>query len=240
MVADSALHNCLPIHIFNFLFFQSAMDENQIKEQEKKVEEMRSIVEKQEKRIQSLQSNTFKLANFYFVFQGVILTAISGRMSLACSHLWLPSTLSSLAGMVNLVALFTIGLKYTRTLSQQHENQLEYQAVVQHLHHLKTFRGQSQSPVPSNSENPPSVPSNSESQLTSTNSVEQNKDHFTEAKHYLVFVICFILFVAFLCVTMISCWKILCGGDECENLPDNEKCINLCDGAKCIRVCREY
>ncbi|KAL6345026.1 hypothetical protein AAG906_007757 [Vitis piasezkii] len=185
------------------------MDENQIKEQEKKVEEMRSIVEKQEKRIQSLQSNTFKLANFYFVFQGVILTAISG-------------------------------LKYTRTLSQQHENQLEYQDAFQQLHNLRTSHVQSQTPVPSNSENPPSVPSNSESQLTSTNSVEQNKDHFTEAKHYLVFVICFILFVAFLCVTMISCWKILCGGDECENLPDDEKCINLCDGAKCIRVCREY
>ncbi|KAJ9702482.1 hypothetical protein PVL29_004295 [Vitis rotundifolia] len=216
------------------------MDKNQIIEQERKVEEMRSIVEKQEKRIQSLRSNTFKLANCYFVFQGVILTAISGRTSLTCSHLWLPFTLSSLAGMVNLVALFTMGLKYTRTLSQQHENQLEYQAVLQNLHHLKTFHGQRQSPVPSKSENPPSVPSNSESRLPSTNSVEQNKDHFTKAKHCVVFVICITLFVAFLCVTMISCWKILCGGDKCENLPDNEKCINLCDGAKCIRVCREY
>ncbi|KAL6313084.1 hypothetical protein AAG906_006661 [Vitis piasezkii] len=192
---------------------------DQIKEQEKKVEEMRSIVEKQEKRIQSLQSNTFKLANFYFVFQGVILTAISGRMSLACSHLWLPSTLSSLAGMVNLVALFTIGLKYKRTLSQQHGNQSEYQGAVQELHRLKTSHGQSQTPVPSNSENPPSVPSNSESQLTSTNSVEQNKDHFTETKHHLL-------------LEDSVRWR------RVRKSPDNEKCINLCDGAKCIRVCR--
>ena len=228
MVADSAIyimHNCLPIHIFNyFLFLQSAMDENQIKE---KVEEMRGIVEKQEERIQNLQSEAFELANFYFLFQGVILTAVS-RASIShpitCSVRWLFFILSLLAATVNLLALFTIGHKYIKTLSQQHENKLDHHEVVQRLHQLRRDQGQSQSPHASNSESP----------------VLNSKDFFKEAKHYLAFVICILLFLGFAGVTIVGCLKIPCSKNGCRRLPDNENCINLCDGPKCIKVCSEY
>ena len=77
--------------------------------------------------------------------------------------------------------------------------------------------------------------------LTATsNSVEENRDRFREVKHWLSFLICISVFVAFLCLTLFGCWKIPCLGDECGNLLDNENCINLYDGTKCISVCREY
>ncbi|KAK1550631.1 hypothetical protein Q3G72_022242 [Acer saccharum] len=90
---------------------------------EKKFEEVRKIIAEQETRLQNLQSTGFQLANYYFVFQGVILTAsCNGSTSIKCSDRWFLFTVSLLAAVLNLVALLIIGLKYNRTIEQQDKN----------------------------------------------------------------------------------------------------------------------
>ncbi|KAJ0031454.1 hypothetical protein Pint_12731 [Pistacia integerrima] len=95
-------------------------------ENEKRLEELKATIKENEGRLQNLQSTAFQLANYYFVFQGVILTAIcNGVTSLRCSDRWFLFTVSLLATILNLVALCIKGLKYLRTKTQQDENWCE-------------------------------------------------------------------------------------------------------------------
>ncbi|KAJ0029990.1 hypothetical protein Pint_12727 [Pistacia integerrima] len=96
-------------------------------ENEKRLDELKATIKENEGRLQNLQSTAFQLANYYFVFQGVILTAIcNGVTSLRCSDRWFLFTVSLLATILNLVALCIKGLKYLRTKTQQDENWCEY------------------------------------------------------------------------------------------------------------------
>ncbi|KAL7187516.1 hypothetical protein ACSBR1_037574 [Camellia fascicularis] len=92
------------------------------------MKEMRTTIEKQEDRIQKLQSTAFQLANFYFIFQGVIFTVISnGNSSLRCKDWWFPLILSLIAASLNLCALLMIVVKYKRSLEQQDLNWCDYE-----------------------------------------------------------------------------------------------------------------
>lgn len=87
---------------------------------EKKELELKAIIGEQEKRLNNLQSTAFSLANYYFVFQGVILTIVcNGSEALKPSNRWFFITLSILAVLLNLVALIKIVIKYNKTKADQ-------------------------------------------------------------------------------------------------------------------------
>ncbi|KAL0405123.1 UNVERIFIED_CONTAM: hypothetical protein Slati_3826200 [Sesamum latifolium] len=65
-----------------------------------------------------------QLANYYFVFQGVIFTTFyNSPPDVKCCFRWLPFTLSFLAGSFNIWALFTIAFKYKTTLDDIDRNE---------------------------------------------------------------------------------------------------------------------
>lgn len=73
--------------------------------------------ELRQEELRHLEKEAFQLANYYFVFQGVIFTAIYGEPSeLKCRYRWLPIALSALAGSINFVAILRIAWKYKTTL----------------------------------------------------------------------------------------------------------------------------
>ncbi|GAU15127.1 hypothetical protein TSUD_08650 [Trifolium subterraneum] len=62
------------------------------------IQALENIIEKQELRLSQLLSSGFQLANYYFVFQGVILTVLCNRETvLKCSDRWFLAALSALA-----------------------------------------------------------------------------------------------------------------------------------------------
>ena len=75
----------------SLLKFSAPMDTNskELERLEKQREELNAVIAKQEKRLNHLQSSAFGLANYYFVFQGVILTIIcNGAKNLKPSDRW--------------------------------------------------------------------------------------------------------------------------------------------------------
>ncbi|KAK7821670.1 hypothetical protein CFP56_037498 [Quercus suber] len=82
----------------------------------KQKEEPSAVIEKIDTRLNNLQSSAFALANYYFVFQGVILTIIcNGAKNLKPSDRWFLFTISILAVLLNLFALIKTGIKYIET-----------------------------------------------------------------------------------------------------------------------------
>ncbi|KAL1532450.1 hypothetical protein AAHA92_32458 [Salvia divinorum] len=64
-----------------------------------------------------LEKEAFQLANYYFVFQGIIFTAFYHASShVKCDHRWVPMTLSALDGILNACALLRIALRYKTSL----------------------------------------------------------------------------------------------------------------------------
>ena len=79
----------------------------------KQKEVLKAIIQKIDTRLNNLQSSAFTLANYYFVFQGVILTIIcNGAKNLKPSDRWFLFTISILAVLLNLFVLIKIGIKY--------------------------------------------------------------------------------------------------------------------------------
>ncbi|KAK4401146.1 hypothetical protein Sango_1220700 [Sesamum angolense] len=104
------------------------------------LEEGRNLVEshgggeankEQREHLRHLQKEAFQLANYYFVFQGVIFTAFySTPSTLKCHYRWVPFALSSLAGSLNLCALSTIAFKYKTTLDDMDRNAVMVACVI--------------------------------------------------------------------------------------------------------------
>ncbi|KAJ0090502.1 hypothetical protein Patl1_12814 [Pistacia atlantica] len=163
-------------------------------ENEKRLEELKSIIREQESRLHHLQSIAFQLANYYCVFQGVILTAIcNGSTSLSCSdHLFL-FTVSLLAATLNLVALCIMGLKYLRTVAQQDHNWCESHELQRRLLTILVL---------------PRI---------------QCHDPCKQLRRVLYFTVCMILFLGFAVVTLSGCWHIICRKYEWEKQQGNDK-----------------
>ncbi|KAG5562705.1 hypothetical protein RHGRI_005434 [Rhododendron griersonianum] len=87
----------------------------------KKLSEYTTIVQNLSGRISSLQKSAFTLANYYFVSQAVVFTALSSNSSLVCRDVWFPLFLSLLPGALNLFAFFKIGQEYIETMISQKE-----------------------------------------------------------------------------------------------------------------------
>ncbi|KAI8568917.1 hypothetical protein RHMOL_Rhmol02G0237800 [Rhododendron molle] len=85
----------------------------------KKLSEYTTIVQNLSGRISSLQKSAFTLANYYFVSQAVVFTALSSNSSLVCRDVWFPLFLSLLPGALNLFAFFKIGQEYIDTMIWQ-------------------------------------------------------------------------------------------------------------------------
>ncbi|KAL2236836.1 UNVERIFIED_CONTAM: hypothetical protein Sindi_0875300 [Sesamum indicum] len=85
-------------------------------------------LDKKEEKILKMEASVFQLANYYFVFQGVILTAIikGSSSSLNCKHFWLPFSMSLVGAILNLSTLFIIANKYKEALNDLDELRMEY------------------------------------------------------------------------------------------------------------------
>ncbi|KAK6782595.1 hypothetical protein RDI58_020391 [Solanum bulbocastanum] len=94
------------------------------------LEAMEKLVDKYKERLQHLQNTIFQLANYYFVFQGVILASISHSSSLNCSNRWFLFSLSLFAAIINLYAIFSMGRKYIVTLRHYDIAWKEYNDLV--------------------------------------------------------------------------------------------------------------
>ncbi|GMY13817.1 ATP-dependent RNA helicase ddx56 [Fagus crenata] len=101
---------------------QKEKDKEEIQKLEKKEEHLDTIKEGQDKRLNDLQSAAFNLANYYFVFQGVILTIVcNGSQNLKPSDRWFLFTLCIFVVLLNLFAFFKIGNKYNKTKAEQED-----------------------------------------------------------------------------------------------------------------------
>ncbi|GMQ03257.1 hypothetical protein CsSME_00049132 [Camellia sinensis var. sinensis] len=198
------------------------MNQNErIEQLERNRQEMQTIIEKQDDRIQKLQSTAFQLANFYFIFQGVIFTVVSNASSsVKCQDWWFPFILSFVASALNLCALLVIGIKYKRSLDQQEINWQHYQEYEQRLE-----QASGQEEVINNNVN---------------NRIQLIGDPFTKKQRSAYLFVCMSLFVGFSSLTLLGCWWIRCRESDLKMLSGDDKCVKLCDTEKCIRICPEY
>ena len=82
----------------------------------KQKDELSAVIQKIDTRLNNLQLFAFALANYHFVFQGVMLTIIcNGAKNLKPSDRWFLFTISILAVLLNLFALIKTGIKYIET-----------------------------------------------------------------------------------------------------------------------------
>lgn len=151
---------------------------------EKEMKEIKQYIDQLDKRITSLQTTAFTLANYFFVFQGVIITIIctSSRVVL---HRWFPFSLSILAVVLNLSALINIGLKYFQAKAQQ--TQFLY------LYNIKERRRKCLQQHVSLPESPDDL----------------YRDKMKEFEPYLFLGISTIFFFAFTAIVLTGCWIIL-------------------------------
>lgn len=182
------------------------------------MEKLKLIIEEQDKRLHELQAMAFQLANYYFVFQGVILVVLSnGTTSLRCQDSWFLFTLSLLAATLNFIALCNVAQKYRRILARRDENWFEYFDLDN--------RNLSEDDQTNN--------------ISSSDSLKE--DSFTEAIRTLMLVLCMLGFIIFACITLYGCYTMFCREDICRNqyhdCTSDDKTIKLCDGGKCIKLC---
>ena len=183
---------------------------------EKKELEFKAIIEEQEKRLNNLQSTAFSLANYYFVFQGVILTIVcNGSEALKPSNRWFFLTLSILAALLNLVALIKIVIKYNKTKAEQENMEYQRDELIGRV--SPTTR---------------TIPDKQQH--------EQFRDILQERRGNLYLGLCIFFFLGFSAVVLVGCWKFLGNQNEVCKLPSDDKCIRLCNNAKCITICSEY
>lgn len=75
------------------------------------------IRKERHEKLRHLQKETFLLANYFFLFQGVIFTSFYSGSPRKCAYRWVPITLSSLAGGMNLWALGEFVFSYCAMLN---------------------------------------------------------------------------------------------------------------------------
>ena len=172
----------------SLLNFSALMDTNskELERLEKQREELNAVIAKQEKRLNHLQSSAFGLANYYFVFQGVILTIIcNGAKNLKPSDRWFLFTISILAVLLNLFALITTGIKYNETKGSQEDFVFRRNIVYGKITEL-------------------------DSSSEGVNDSQKRKGYGErELKRYIYLAVCMILFLSFAVVVLVGCWKFL-------------------------------
>ncbi|PIN13567.1 hypothetical protein CDL12_13802 [Handroanthus impetiginosus] len=145
-----------------------------------------------------LQKEAFQLANYYFVFQGVIFTAFYNMPSpIKCEYHWVPFTLSFLAGFLNLCALSTIACKYKSTLDDI--DKIATRGARNHQGRSSSGSGTHDNQMP----------------VAESRNRDDSIAVKCERNWRLVYVAgCMSLFIGFFVVTLIGCWKITCGDES--------------------------
>ncbi|PIN13565.1 hypothetical protein CDL12_13800 [Handroanthus impetiginosus] len=153
--------------------------------------------------IRHLQKEAFQLANYYFVFQGVIFTAFYNTPSpIKCEYHWVPFTLSFLAGFLNLCALSTIAYEYKSTMDDM--DKIATRCVRNHQGRPSSGSGTHDNQVPV------------------TGSGNHGDSIAVKCGRYrrLAYVVgCMSLFIGFFVVTLVGCWKITCGDKSGSTAP---------------------
>ena len=194
---------------------------------EKEKEELVAISSKQDMHLNNLQSSAFKLANYYFVFQGVILTIIcsGSETTLKKSDRWFLFTLSIIAIVLNSIALIRTGIRYIDT-------QADYADVVSRINSVYTNIKSLEDEIYNTDQ---SIEVSSSQDGAETAKENKKREGYTYLAIYMIF------FLGFAAVVLVGCWKFLgTQNDDGFNLPSNDKCIRLCNGAKCLNICSEY
>ncbi|GMY13814.1 ATP-dependent RNA helicase ddx56 [Fagus crenata] len=159
---------------------------------EKREKNLIAIIAKHDKRLNDLQSSAFSLANYYFVFQGVILTIVcNGAQNLKPSNRWFLLTLSILAVLVNSCALIQNGIKYIETKASQ-------ERFSSRLNGLTLEEG---------------IPCDEKDKNSGQSKIE---DYIKYKKHkrYFYLAIYIIIFLGFAAVVLVGCWKFLGNQNE--------------------------
>nr|POE97685.1 hypothetical protein CFP56_06498 [Quercus suber] len=197
--------------------------ENQKEELKKKLADLDPL-------LNNLRSTAFQLANYYFVFQGVILTIVcyGSETALKKSDRWYVVTLSILAVVPNSAALIKTGIRYI-------ENQVNQDVILLNINHVYGYIVRLEGIIKSTEPNRKISIS-----PISRESVKTEEENSTR-RGYAYLAICMIFFLGFTALVLVGCWKFI--GTQNEdgfNLPSNDKCIWLCNGAKCLNICSEY
>lgn len=203
-------------------------------EDRERYNELEKLIGNQEIRIQSLQSGALQLANYFFVFQGVIVAAISNTNNLTCSDAWFTFSLSLLAALLNLLALLSIASKYVRAMDLHDQTWSDYNRTAGSLYREGEDRPESAKFTRAFS---PAVRSNN------PNPNLQWRDRFAQRRRYVVLAICMVLFVAFTVVTLVGSWVITCKRDrrlaENRSRGPGSDCLRVCDeSGRCMFFCR--
>lgn len=83
------------------------------------IDRLAEEMEKQEERVLKLEATVFQLANYNFVFQGVILmAAINGSSTLRYRFVWFPFSLSLIATLLNFATLIIMSRRYADYLNK--------------------------------------------------------------------------------------------------------------------------
>lgn len=233
---------------------------------EKRKEELRTIFENQSDRVNHLQKSAFTLANYYFVFQGVILGGIANAR---CSDRWFFFSLSLIAAILNLFSLIVIGGNYKRSLVHRdntirERDQLQSTQAKQNYSHNSDRRSENSPKIQvSECEPSPSAPTRhleaasldprslqqaSELRPTTSEQVASQDpesawsahvDKYKKILRAIYFQICIGLCVSFAIIVLVGCWTIPCRKAHHGKYP-SEKCIRLCEGTECISICTQY
>ncbi|KZV53901.1 hypothetical protein F511_23666 [Dorcoceras hygrometricum] len=174
-----------------------------INEQER-LGELRKLVGAQQARIQTLQSTAFQLANYYFVFQGVIVTAISNSSSLVCSYTWFVFLLSLLAAILNIFALASVGKEYVQVLNMRDCTWTEYNALGVRLHNRDNILHQQ---------------------------LENWTDKYKQGIRRWVLRLCIATFLGFTGVMLTGTWLICKHGMDSRRHQQDSGCFKLCNGS---------
>uniref|UniRef100_A0A2N9IRZ2 Uncharacterized protein n=1 Tax=Fagus sylvatica TaxID=28930 RepID=A0A2N9IRZ2_FAGSY len=164
---------------------------------EKRSEKLTARIAEQDKFLNDIQSSAFTLANYYFVFQGVILTIVcNGAQNLKPSNRWFLLTLSLLAVLVNSFALIQIGIKYIDAKALKEIFFSKLYAVDNKIRELGLEEG---------------IPSDEKDKKSKHLKIDINN---IKHEHYLYLAIYIIIFLGFAAVVLVGCWKFLGNQNE--------------------------
>ncbi|ONI34239.1 hypothetical protein PRUPE_1G470100 [Prunus persica] len=233
-------------------------DKEKKENMEKRKEELQATIEKQDDRVNHLQTSAFNLANYYFVFQGILLGAIvTATTALRCSDRWFLFGLSLIAAILNLVSLLVIGGNYKRSVMQRHQSKIERNKLESDLAKLETSPSdhglksdilsywtstkiEASGQVASQDLATVEIKDEPEQRQIRKGVVPVDNQHKQLRDFY--FLLCMALFVCFSVIVIVGCWTIPCKKAlQCiPPISSNDNCIRVCEGGKCMSMCTEY
>ncbi|GMY19415.1 hypothetical protein FCV25MIE_14786 [Fagus crenata] len=185
---------------------------------EKRSEKLTARIAEQDKFLNDIQSSAFTLANYYFVFQGVILTIVcNGAQNLKPSNRWFLLTLSLLAVLVNSFALIQIGIKYIDAKALKEIFFSKLYAVDNKIRELGLTLEEG---IPCDEKDKDKnknitleegIPSDEKDKKSKQLKIDINN---IKHEHYLYLAIYIIIFLGFAAVVLVGCWTFLGNQNE--------------------------